>query len=1076
LECQKITFPKLPVSFPKNSGDEAEVSEWVSTDPEIRDLREAGVWSNLHDRVARFERPYLAAEHSAQQPSERLRYYEREFRKGRINLLSCSTTMEMGVDIGGLAAVVNTNVPPSPTNYRQRVGRAGRRSEAMSLALTFVRDEPLGRTTFTEPTRPLTANLRTPKVKLDSPIVVQRHVNAYLLSSFLRLQQEEELHKLEPGFFFGRVVEKKALQRSRKSIADRFIAWCLADARMPEPIVKGLGRLVWGTALKQQADLFGECANHMNGLQVSWQGEVDALAEELAGIRDGSADRKRLLNQLERQTSAYLLGELAGRSFLPAYGYPTNVVPFLLRLGRRDDRRLPGDDNRFLLRDSPSRELRTAIRDYAPGAEVVLDGLVYRCAGVRLNWRRPDDDSRLPQALRWAWRCQSCNASGDAASKPSHCAECGKQNLQRREYLQPAGFTIDTADRPHTDVTQIDSVRPVEPNISANDARWTPLPNPEVGRMRHTRRGSVFHSTLGQQGHGYALCLHCGRAEPEHPPTSQGLRPLSQRMKEHRPLSSGQQFCTGTQSHFAIRRHLALGAFSQTDVFELQVFDLSHRRGHEHAAHSVSIALREALCRDLGVENSEVGWSALYRSGPEGQGCWSIFLYDQASGGAGLATQAADRIHDLLQEASRQLNCSNRGCVNACSSCILTQDSRFHMDKLDRKSALDLLQSRVLPSLQMPEDLQVFGSSSAIEVREVAGAISGQLKPGNLLQLPLGGDSDLWELDSWSARLLVDRALHAGCKVELLVEQDAIGRLSTSQLRHLHALTMRSGATVHIARKGSGLGDWTLLAVVNEADRAMAWATREMDSVAPNDNWGQTVDSPLIRGSHRRLDADDAISVDDLRPPIGHEVREFAVGGQLDGTVSGFGSKFWQLIQKFTPDARQLLTKESPSTVSYSDRYLLSPLVIRLLFEVVRSIPGICNDTPIEVSSMQPRQTGQSRYSGRLHDNWQLDDDRCRVMKTMFAKVDLQGSLVLRGRRALPHERRLTLNWADGSKLQVRLDQGFGFWRSGRVMPFDFSSSIQSQAIRLADISFAVVHTFDQKTVLSVGPVISCRE
>ena len=70
---------------------------------------------------------YRVAEHSAQQASERLQDYEKRFKSGEVNVMNCSTTMEMGVDIGGISAVVMNNVPPHPANYLQRAGRAGRR-------------------------------------------------------------------------------------------------------------------------------------------------------------------------------------------------------------------------------------------------------------------------------------------------------------------------------------------------------------------------------------------------------------------------------------------------------------------------------------------------------------------------------------------------------------------------------------------------------------------------------------------------------------------------------------------------------------------------------------------------------------------------------------------------------------------------------------------------------------------------------------------------------------------------------------------------------------------------------------
>src|SRR5690606_17491673 len=103
--------------------------------------------------------------------------YEAAFKSGGINLLSCSTTMEMGVDIGGISVVAMNNVPPHPANYLQRAGRAGRRSETRSVALSLCKSNPHDQQVFANPMWPFETVLPAPRVQLSSPILVQRHLN-----------------------------------------------------------------------------------------------------------------------------------------------------------------------------------------------------------------------------------------------------------------------------------------------------------------------------------------------------------------------------------------------------------------------------------------------------------------------------------------------------------------------------------------------------------------------------------------------------------------------------------------------------------------------------------------------------------------------------------------------------------------------------------------------------------------------------------------------------------------------------------------------------------------------------------
>ena len=160
------------------------VDKWINTNSNL--AREKGLWNDLHHKVFDFNKLYLAGEHSAQQHSKRLDELEAQFENGEINILSCSTTMEMGVDIGGISAVVMSNVPPMPANYLQRAGRAGRRSENKSLALTFCAPNPIGLRTMDNPKWALEHKIAPPMLAFDSKAIVERHVNSLLFGIYIR--------------------------------------------------------------------------------------------------------------------------------------------------------------------------------------------------------------------------------------------------------------------------------------------------------------------------------------------------------------------------------------------------------------------------------------------------------------------------------------------------------------------------------------------------------------------------------------------------------------------------------------------------------------------------------------------------------------------------------------------------------------------------------------------------------------------------------------------------------------------------------------------------------------------------
>lgn len=136
----------------EDNADDSKVNDWI--DKNLKQQKKLGVLSNLMRRVYNRKSIYLAAEHSAQLKRADLKQYEDDFKTGKLNILSCSTTMEMGVDIGGILEVVMNNVPPKSANYLQRAGRAGRRGESKCMALTFCGPTPIDIYTWHHPTTP----------------------------------------------------------------------------------------------------------------------------------------------------------------------------------------------------------------------------------------------------------------------------------------------------------------------------------------------------------------------------------------------------------------------------------------------------------------------------------------------------------------------------------------------------------------------------------------------------------------------------------------------------------------------------------------------------------------------------------------------------------------------------------------------------------------------------------------------------------------------------------------------------------------------------------------------------------
>jgi len=130
--------------------------------------------------------PMRAMEHTAQWTSEEAAEIQQKFIRGQVNVLSCSTTFELGVDVGELQSVVLRNMPPTTANYVQRAGRAGRRTESAALVVTYAQRRSHDLTRYADPTSMIAGETRAPYVPLGNERIDRRHAHSIALSAFFR--------------------------------------------------------------------------------------------------------------------------------------------------------------------------------------------------------------------------------------------------------------------------------------------------------------------------------------------------------------------------------------------------------------------------------------------------------------------------------------------------------------------------------------------------------------------------------------------------------------------------------------------------------------------------------------------------------------------------------------------------------------------------------------------------------------------------------------------------------------------------------------------------------------------------
>lgn len=1070
--CRAIEIPLYDPPFSGETDALKQIDKgraWVTTNAEIESLRERSLWSNSNDRVIELAPYYTTAEHSAQQDSKTLKLYEDDFKKGKINILSCSTTMEMGIDIGGISMVAMNNVPPHPANYLQRAGRAGRRREARSVATTLCKSNPHDQTVFSNSRWAFDTALPAPRVSLDSPVIVERHANSFLLSQFLKVQLRgtaNEQTSMKCGMFF----------LDDPVMAVNFVAWCKDFNFEQHPdIASGLGYLVKRSVYEGQniRQLTDNAANVMNKIAHDWANEWERLEKEEADLRSaGAVEQDAVIKAIniskQRQRDEYLLSDLAARGFLPAYGFPTNVVPFdnltvgkFIQSIRADNGR---DDNRYKRRELPSRDITTALREYAPGSEIVIDGLAYRSAGVTLNWKIPADRDQVKevQSIKTAWRCGLCGASGSTRfSTEFVCDRCGTRVALHMPFLEPAGFAVDFYKDASNDVSSQHFVPVVEPWIDA-EGEWLSLPNPELGRFRTTSQGHVFNYSTGEFGNGYAVCLECGRAEPV---AKKGSLPigLDKPHKKLRRTKNEETFCPGSYDTWKIKE-VMLGTEGRTDVFELQL------RNHAGiwlsdlvTARTLAVAIRDSLAGSIGVQSNELGCEVKETRTESGSRCHSILIFDRY--GAGYSSRAEDFLNFLFQNAFSQLNCPAE-CDSACPKCVLDFDQRFSADLLNRKKALDFLNPIWISSLKLPDGLEFFGSNSRLEPHLITESIWRAVIGGgvNTVRLFTGGKLDLWDVAVSPARSMAFRLTGHSTKVEIFVPSDSCQNLDQSNLYSLATLSEHPDIKVIPYDDFPMAGDGYVLAEAL-GQKNMKWATSDACAIGFNTSWANPESSLIkVQGGENSVQTGQSLTFSQLLPKSQPDDRRVDISNEIDGLVKGFGARFWNHVLSEDSLAASLLknTTENIVSLSYSDRYLSNPLSVALLLQVLGELRIRVGErwTVTNTSISLLGKIGNSYgYPNKLWNDWLDTTIRSQIITQVLEFIGLSAQMkIVASVSEIEHGRPLRITLSSNRVLEIRFDQGMGYWRvpastHHHQSRFDFNMAPQTQAARIADLS-----------------------